>query len=440
VRSDRLVTLVGGGGIGKTRLALQVARELRSDVACAWTALSSTMDEAGVVSAVASAVTVGSSEQLGATTVDGLVATLGDQDLVLVLDNCEQVIAASADLVLRLLQDCPGVHVLATSREPLGVPGEVVYPVPPLEVTGADDAEAVQLFFERAVARDPRLRLTAEARATAVRICSACSGIPLAIELAAACTSSMTLSEIADRLDDMLGLLRLGSRAAPPRQRSVRASIEWSYHLLEVNEQVLLRRLAVFDADFTLRATEAVCAFDGLQANEIPFLLDRLVAQSMLYASRDSSTTSFCLWLPVRQFGLEQLEQAGEVARMRTRMSEWFEGSGLTPAGPPVVISMRGASVTDEVMVDRPTPTTAKSRGRRAGVLSEREHDVVQLIAGGRSNREIADELVITKKTAEAHVSHILTKLGLCSRVQIATWSLQNGLGEAADAEAVAAH
>src|SRR5262249_21382123 len=156
-------------------------------------------------------------EQMGTASLQDLAMTIGDQPLVLVVDNCEQVVAASADVVVRLLQDCPNIRVLATSREPLGVPGEVVYPVPPLAVTGAEtrDAslptEAVQLFSERAQARDPQLRLSPDARALAARICAACSGVPLAIELAAACTSSMTLAEIASRLDDMLGLLRLGS-------------------------------------------------------------------------------------------------------------------------------------------------------------------------------------------------------------------------------------
>jgi non-specific serine/threonine protein kinase len=430
LRSDRLVTLVGGGGIGKTRLALQVARGLEPDATCAWTMLGSAEDEASVVKAVATAVCVG--EASGTVSVDDLVAAIGDRELVLVVDNCEQVIAAAADLVLRLLQDCPGARVLATSREPLRIPGEVVFAVPPLAVTGADDAdaalptEAVQLFFERGQARDPRLRLTPEALVHAARICSACSGVPLAIELAAACTSSMTLCEIAGRLDDMLGLLRLGSRAAPPRQRSVRASIDWSHHLLEPNERLLLRRLALFEADFMLTEAEAVCAFDGLRTTEIAYLLDRLAAQSVVHVSKGSATTSFCLWLPVRQFALEQLEQAGEVPRVQARMAEWSEGSHALPTDAATVLKTH--ALAEAPADERALPAPAKSRGRRAGVLSEREHDVVQLIAGGRSNREIADELVITKKTAEAHVSHILTKLGLCSRVQIATWSLTSSL------------
>jgi predicted ATPase/DNA-binding CsgD family transcriptional regulator len=425
LRSDRLVTLTGGGGIGKTRLAQQAARQVKSAfAACAWAPLSSTTDDAGVLRAVAWALS--GNEPSGPISVDGLVASIRDHALLLVIDNCEQVVVACADLVLRLLQECPGVRVLATSREPLGVPGEVVYPVPPLALTLADapeaeQTEAMQLFFARAQTRDPRLRITPQAEALAERICIALDGVPLAIELAAACTGSMTLTEIAERLDDQLGLLRLGSRAAPARQRSVRASIEWSHQLLEPDERTLLRRLALFEADFTLGAAQAVGAFDDLHTGEIAYLLDRLVAQSLVHAMRDGSTTRFCLWLPVRQYSFEHLQEAGEVARVQARLAEWCEAHRLAP----VVVTRVKES---DLAVQFPQPIPLKSRGRRTGVLSQREHDVVLLIAGGRSNREIADELVITKKTAEAHVSHILTKLGLCSRVQIATWSLQHGV------------
>jgi predicted ATPase/DNA-binding CsgD family transcriptional regulator len=426
LRSDRVVTLTGGGGIGKTRLALQVARQVKSDyAACAWAALSSTPDAPGVLKGVASALSGG--DRLGPASVDALVASIRDQTLLLVIDNCEQVIAACADLVLRLLQECPGVRVLATSREPLGVPGEVVYPVPPLAVTvaaepDAQQTEAVQLFFARARARDPRLQSTPEAQALAGRICATLDGVPLAIELAAACTGSMTLAEIASRLDDVLGLLRLGSRAAPPRQRSVRASIDWSHRLLEPDERTLLRRLAIFDADFTLDEAQTLGAFDGLHTGEIAYLLDRLVAQSLVHATTDGATTRFCLWLPVRQYAFEQLEESGEVAGVRARLA-------ARPV-PLHLVAPRPEPVVAAPVDPRPAAMRMKAPGRRIGVLSQREHDVVLLIAGGRSNREIADELVITKKTAEAHVSHILTKLGLCSRVQIATWSLQHGMAQ----------
>jgi predicted ATPase len=437
LRSRRLVTLIGSGGIGKTRLALQVARRLQTDdAAYIWIALNSTIDESTLTAAVANALPGG--EELGPITIETLLASIGDQKLVLVLDNCEQVIAACADLVLRLLEGCGGLRVLATSREPLGLPGEVIYRVPPLAVTGSDEAssdrpsEAVQLFFDRVLGRDAQLQVAPESQALAVRICAACDGIPLAVELAAACVGSMTPFEIADRLDDALGLLRFGSRVAPARQQSLRASIDWSHRLLSNDEQLLLRRLSLFEAEFTLADAEWVCAFDGLQTIEIGYLLDHLVAQSLVHAFRDGPTTRFCLWRPVRQYGLEQLEQAGELARARARLMQWSAGgfghkmTVATEEGQVGVVE----AMPEQPLGDRLVPEQSESTGRRHGGLSEREYAVVHLVAGGRSNREIAEELVITKKTAEAHVSHILTKLGLCSRVQIATWSLQSGVAE----------
>jgi predicted ATPase/DNA-binding CsgD family transcriptional regulator len=431
LRSGRLVTLTGCGGIGKTRLALEIAgRMTQESCACCWVTLSSAMDDAGVTRAIATA--SGSSEPLSARTLETLAASIGEQNLLLVVDNCEQVITACADLLVPLLQHCPGVRVLATSREALGVPGEMIYPVPPLAITAAPYAdyepptEAVQLFFERAQARDPRLRLTPEARALAVRICSACDGVPLAIELAAACTGSMTFSEIADRLEDALGLLKFGARGVPARQRSLRASIDWSHQLLASNEQILLRRLAAFEAEFTQDGAQAVCSFDALETVEVSYLLDRLVAQSLVHASRHGTTTRFSMWTPVRQYGRELLQRAGEAERVQTRLVEWSDLRGTRSAirGPLVSVALT-QTVFSEAASERTPTTTTKARRRRHDGLSDREHDVVQLIADGRSNREIADELVITRKTAEAHVSHILTKLGLCSRVQVATWSLR---------------
>jgi DNA-binding CsgD family transcriptional regulator len=285
----------------------------------------------------------------------------------------------------------------------------------------------VRLFLDRAQARDPRVRLTPETEALAAQICTACDGVPLAIELAAACTGSMTLAEVAARLADTLGLLRFGPRAAPARQQSMRASIDWSHRLLSVPEQLLLRRLSVFDAEFSLADAEWVCAFDGLQSIEVSYLLDRLVAQSLVGASRQGSTARFWMWRPVRQYSLEHLVRADELARVQARLSEWSDGSSS--------VTVRVAPDPARVSLARPGP--AKSSTAPRELLSEREQAVVQLIASGRSNREIAAELVITKKTAEAHVSHILTKLGLCSRVQIATWSLQQGAVDAGAAARV---
>ena len=449
LETDRLVTLTGAGGIGKTRLALQVARRPRPGFEqSAWTALSTLIDEAGVPSAVAGALSGRADPRV--STGEMLAAVIRDRRLLLVLDNCEHVIAACANLVYRLLDQCPGVRVLATSREPLGVPGEVVYPVPPLECAVADrDAaepgrrgEAMQLFVERAQARDPDLPLTPGAEAIAARICRTLDGVPLAIELAAACTSSMTLAEILERLDDGLGLLRLGSRAAPPRQQSLRASIEWSHRLLQEPERALLRRLSVLDDEFTLEAAEAVGGFDGVRSAEVAYVLDRLVAQSLVHAAKGGATTRYRVSAPIRQFGREKLDEAGETRRLQTRIAEWNERPAATAPPSPSRSTSTSTSIAVAVAADErarlleaaPRRAAPKGGTRRTSILSEREHAVASLIAAGRSNREIADELVITKKTAEAHVSHILTKLGLGSRVQIATWRLQQGFASAASA------
>jgi len=369
----RLVTLTGGGGVGKTRLALQVAQAVEhDDERCAWIALSS----------------VETSERIGELMA---AAFRGDSRTpqLLILDNCEHLISACADHVLRLLQTCPGVRVLATSREPLGVPGEVVYRVEPLVCS-----EAAQLFLDRARARDSRVRFNDQECASVARICRTLNGIPLAVELAAARTSSMTVAELADRVEkDVLGVLASGPRAVAPRQQGLRASLDWSYVLLPVPEQRLLGALAVLADDFTVE--DAVAVAGEIGEHDVPLLLDRLVCQSMVEARVDGARMRFWLLAPVRAFALERLHAV--------------DGKKVKAAAPA-------------------HDSFAKPRRWRPRGLSERERDVVVLIASGRSNRQIADELVITKKTAEAHVSHILTKLGLCSRVQIATWSLQHGL------------
>jgi predicted ATPase len=385
----RLVTVTGGGGIGKTRLALQVARAIEHDFdQCSWIALSS----------------VESSERIGEL-IGGSLRGDARTHQLLILDNCEHLISACADVVLRLLNTCPGVRVLATSREPLGVPGEVVYRVEPLMC-----GEAAQLFLERAYARDSRVRFDDQECASVARLCRTLNGMPLAIELAAARTSSMTVAALADRVEeDVLGVLATGPRAVAPRQQGLRASLDWSYVLLPAPEQRLLGALAVLADDFTVE--DAIAVAEEIGEHDVPLLLDRLVCQSMVEARVDGARMRFSLLAPVRAFALERLHAV--------------DGKKVKPT----------AAAHDG---------SAKPRRWRPRGLSERERDVVVLIASGRSNRQIADELVITKKTAEAHVSHILTKLGLCSRVQIATWSLQHGLvhGEdevASDADARAA-
>jgi predicted ATPase len=400
-RAARLVTLTGGGGVGKTRLAVQVARAVQGEYErCSWLALSSVIDGDGIGDLMASA----------------FHGDLRLQKVLIVLDNCEHLISACADLVYRLLHECPSLRVLATSREPLGVPGEVVCRVEPLSVPDPDaplqeqlQSEAVSLFLERARARDARLALSEDACASVVGICRALNGVPLAIELAAGRTGGMTVAELAAQVDaDVLGVLAGGPRAVPRRQQGLRASLDWSYALLQASEQRLLGRLNVFVEEFTL--DEAVAAGASEELRDVALVLDRLVSQSMVEARAAGTRTRFRLQPAVRAYALEQLRATGEIER-------------LAAAHLPAVVD--GQDVTlGSAAHDAP----ARARRWRPRDLSERERDVVVLIASGRSNRQIADDLVITKKTAEAHVSHILTKLGLSSRVQIATWSLQHGL------------
>src|SRR5262245_39861032 len=239
LRSSRMVTLAGAGGIGKTRLVLQAARDVQSDFErCVWVPLGATVHPVEVVEQLARA--LGGGRASSSTDVETRAAGLGSHQLLLVLDNCEHLIAACADLAMRLLQGCPGVRIVATSREPLGVPGEVVYRVEPLSWPPEDESlenqaqsDAVCLFLERARAGGATLKPGDETRASVAAICRTLQGVPLAIELAAARTSSMSVSEIAARLnDDLLGVLAVGARALPPRQQSLRGSLDWSHVLL----------------------------------------------------------------------------------------------------------------------------------------------------------------------------------------------------------------
>jgi predicted ATPase/DNA-binding CsgD family transcriptional regulator len=459
LRGARLVTLTGSGGVGKTRLALRVAGQTSREYAsCAWVGLSAVGESARLGRAVAAAVQTGDRG-----IVETLVATLRGQRLLLVLDNCEHVIGRCAELAVRVLQECAGVRILATSREPLMVPGEQVHPVMPLSVPAEGDPferlaenEAVQLFVERARARTARFELTPETAAQTASICRAVDGVPLAIELAATRTATMTLTEIARRLDDPLTLLDGSGRAAPARHQSLRASLDWSHDLLPEPEQRLLRRLAIFGDAFTLDTAVALCSDRHLPSAGVGRWLERLVAQSLVLTEEHAAATRFRLTPTVRQYGLARLEQAGELAPLQERYRAWCVAA-LEPAqrwpvvpnaeaGDGLVASVLGPRREVSVMLFEPRltvpsaePAPPKPRLRRPSLLSERERDVAILVANGRSNREIAEELVITKKTAEAHVSHILTKLGLGSRVQIATWSLQNGLSAEGDDLAVGA-
>jgi predicted ATPase/transcriptional regulator with XRE-family HTH domain len=334
LETARLVTLTGAGGVGKTRLALRVAGGLPGRWAAGvWlTELAVLTDPALVPQAVARA--VGVREQPGRALEDTLVEALGARRLLLVLDNCEHLVAACAVLIARLLRACSRLHVLATSREVLGVPGEIIWSVSPLAVPTETapislavlaGTEAVRLFVARASAARPDFTLTAQNAAAVTAICCLLDGLPLALELAAARMRTLAPEAIAARLDDRFRLLTGGGRATSSRHQTLRAAIDWSYDLLDSVERHLFDRLAVFAGDFDLAAAEAVCADGEIAAATILDLLARLVDKSIVIAdvSGADGVTHYHLLETLRAYGLERLAACGEAELMQRRHAVW---------------------------------------------------------------------------------------------------------------------
>ena len=285
VRSSRLVTLTGPGGAGKTRLAVEAAAELRQEHPDgAWLVeLAGVAEPDGVVPAAAAALGAGSaalaSPQPAGSTTELIVRHLAGRSLVLVLDNCEHVIAEAAALTDTLVGAVPGLRLIATSREPLGIPGEVLVPV-----GGLAPADAVELFVDRARAVRPGFLPGEPANDVIKDICRRLDGLPLAVELAAARLRALPLATLAERLDDRFRLLSRGARTALPRQQTLRAVVDWSYDLLFEDERRLFSRLATFTGGCGLAAAEAVCADDQVPAGEILDVLSRLVDKSLVVA------------------------------------------------------------------------------------------------------------------------------------------------------------
>jgi predicted ATPase/class 3 adenylate cyclase len=318
-----LLTLVGPGGCGKTRLALEVAAEVVDAYPDgAWVVELASVNEPDlVVPAIAATLEVRDEPGVGLEA--ALAGFLRTRRLLLVLDNCEHLVESCARVVADLIRACPGLQVLATSQEALAVAGEHVVSVPPLAL-----GESVQLFADRASARAPGFALDGGSAAAVSQICRRLEGIPLAIELAAARVNVLTPSQIAARLDDQFRLLTGGDRAALPRQRTLRATVEWSHGLLTSTEQMLLRRLAVFAGGWTLDAAEAVCAReaedDTLRAREVLDLLGRLVARSLVVVEEQDGAARYRLLEPIRQYATERLFDAGEAADIRSRHLQEF--------------------------------------------------------------------------------------------------------------------
>src|SRR5579859_7576234 len=326
----RLVTLTGPGGVGKTRLATEVSGRLAGG---AWfVELAPVTDPADVAFAVLD--TLGIRERVisrrtgdpGAGPLDRLAEALADRDEVVVLDNCEHVIDAAAELAGRTLAACPRVRILATSRQPLRIDGETLCPVPPLPVPPPSPAEgseayaSVRLLRDRAAAVRPDFELHPDNMAAVARICRALDGMPLAIELAAVWLRALTPGQLAERLDDRFALLTGGSRAALPRHRTLRAVVDWSWDLLEPAEQALARRLALFPAGASLAMAEQVCADELLPSARVLPALSGLVDKSIIAAGQNADGdpgSRYRMLETVRAYGLERLAEAGEQDRIR---------------------------------------------------------------------------------------------------------------------------
>jgi predicted ATPase/DNA-binding CsgD family transcriptional regulator len=335
LRADgRLVTLTGAGGCGKTRLALAVAFDLLDSFADGvWLVeLASLIGPKLVPQAVAT--TLGVREQPARLMLDTLVARLRTRQLLLVLDNCEHLVEACARLVDALLAGCPDLRLLATSREPLGIQGEITWRVPPLAVPSVEQlstpgelarSAAVQLFVDRAQAAQPAFALTAENAPSIGQICRWLEGLPLGIELAAARLRALGVDQILQRLDTSLRVLVGSSRTAPDRQRTLKAALDWSHALLTPREQVLFRRLAVFAGGWSLEAAEAVCAGDEVEDAEVLELLSRLVDKSLVVMEEEHDRRArYRLLEPIRQYALERLLACGELEPVRRQHAAFF--------------------------------------------------------------------------------------------------------------------
>ena len=309
LENSRLLTLIGPGGTGKTRLSIQLGAEQILDFKDGvWLVeLASISDPALIIPTIAATFEI--REVQNVPLIQLVIDYLRAREILIVLDNCEHLVEASAQLVDQLLHACASLKIIASSREALGIEGETVYRVPSLK-----DEEAIQLFVDRATKAEPRFRLTNKNASFVTQICSRLDGIPLAIELAAARVKLFTPQQIAERLDDRFKLLTGGSRTALPRQQTLRALIDWSYQSLNETEQIALRRLAVFSGGWTFEGAESVVggevAMDGLLG---------LVSKSLVNVDELNGTSRYRFLETIRQYAMEKLLESGEAAAMRNR-------------------------------------------------------------------------------------------------------------------------
>ncbi|MGW4339706.1 protein kinase domain-containing protein [Rhodococcus koreensis] len=336
--SSRLVTLTGIGGVGKTRLALRVATAVhRHYIHGAWLVELGELADGSLLAESVAAV-FGLRDHAARPTEEALVALLSTRELLLILDNCEQVVDAVVQLSEKLLRSCPGLRILATSREALEVGGEALLRVPPLTVPDPDNPptsagvrsyDAVSLFIDRAVVAEPTFTITDTNRAVVAQVCHHLEGLPLAIELAAARLRALTPDQILQRLTDRYALLTRGARSAPPRQQSLRLCIDWSYELCTPQERLVWSRLSVFAGSVDLEGAEQVCG-EQFTSDELLDVMSSLVDKSILMREEQGKTLRFRLLETLREYGQDQARDSGEYLELRRRHLQWYRRLSLT--------------------------------------------------------------------------------------------------------------
>jgi len=347
LRSTRLVTLTAMGGTGKTRLSLQVGADLIDEFADGvWFVELAPLSDARLV-AQALATILGIKEQPDESLTDTVVKRIGEKEMLLILDNCEHLVMACAEMCEALLSSCPGVRILASSRELLRISGETAYRVPSLpspDSNAVPRAEslsryaAVRLFVDRALAVKASFQVTDSNAPAVASICRRLDGIPLALELAAARLRSMSVEELNQRLDRRFHVLTGGARTALPRQQTLRALIDWSYDLLNAIEQAMFRRLAVFVGGWVLQAAEQVCAGEDVGEDQVLDLLDSFVDKSLVIAEERNGMTRYRMLETVREYARERLNEAKDGDAVQARHLEFFlalaEEAGSSLTGP----------------------------------------------------------------------------------------------------------
>ncbi len=331
-----MVTLTGTGGVGKTRLALEIgAHVLMSFSDGVWLVELASLTEGELVDdAVAAALRV--KQRPNTEIIDALVEGIGSRHLLLILDNCEHLLDPVVVMADELMRRCPRLHILATSREALGIPGESLLPVPSMslpsfDAAGADlealaEFDAVRLFVDRAHAASPSFALTAGNADAVAQICRRLDGIPLAVELAAARVRALPPAQIAARLNDRFRLLTGGSRTALPRHRTLRAAMDWSFDLLSEPEREVLPRLSVFAGSFSLEAAESIISGGAVRSEEVLDLLGHLVDRSLLVAEESGDEARYRMLETVRDYAQERLAESGDAADRYTRHRDWYAG------------------------------------------------------------------------------------------------------------------